>query len=141
MADGGAGSLTERAGGEPARPRRVGCGRVELSPRLILHRIEEREKDVRAFACLAAEAAIAASKKADAAKASGLALGPLHGLPVAVKDIIDTADMPTEFGGRFSREGASARHDNRQPAAFGWRHRRRKGGDVAICALRAGPRP
>jgi Asp-tRNA(Asn)/Glu-tRNA(Gln) amidotransferase A subunit family amidase len=69
--------------------------------RFYLRRIEEREKDVRAFAHLAPEAAIGAAEKADAAKASGLALGPLHGLPVAVKDIIDTADMPTEFGGEI----------------------------------------
>ena len=44
---------------------------------------------------------MAAAEKSDAAKASGLALGPLRGLPVAVKDIIDTADMPTEFGGEI----------------------------------------
>jgi Asp-tRNA(Asn)/Glu-tRNA(Gln) amidotransferase A subunit family amidase len=66
-----------------------------------LRRIEAREKEVRTFAYLAPEAAIAAAEKADAAKASGRALGPLHGLPVAVKDIIDTTDMPTEFGGEI----------------------------------------
>jgi Asp-tRNA(Asn)/Glu-tRNA(Gln) amidotransferase A subunit family amidase len=66
-----------------------------------LRRIEAREKEIRAFAYLASEAAIAAAEKADAAKASGGALGPLHGLPIAVKDIIDTADMPTEFGGEI----------------------------------------
>jgi len=66
--------------------------------RFHLRRIEERENEVHAFAYLAPEAAIAAAEKADAARASG---GPLHGLPVAVKDIIDTADMPTEFGGEI----------------------------------------
>ena len=82
------------------RLRRGETSAVEAM-RLYLRRIEEREKDVRAFAYLAPEAAMAAAEKADAAKASGLALGPLHGLPVAVKDIIDTADMPTEFGGEI----------------------------------------
>ena len=82
------------------RLRRGETSAVEAM-RHYLRRIEEREKDVRAFAYLAPEAAMAAAEKADAAKASGLALGPLHGLPVAVKDIIDTADMPTEFGGEI----------------------------------------
>src|SRR6202008_1686908 len=44
-------------------------------------------------------------------KSNGGALGPLHGVPVGIKDIIDTADMPTENGtvlhkGRTPREDA-----------------------------------
>jgi len=79
------------------RLRRGETSAVETM-RFYLRRIEARENEVRAFAYLAPEAAIAAAEKADAAQASG---GPLHGLPVAVKDIIDTADMPTEFGGEI----------------------------------------
>ena len=118
------------------RLRRGETSAVEAM-RLYLRRIEEREKDVRAFAYLAPEAAMAAAEKADAAKASGLALRPLHGLPVAVKDIIDTADMPTEFGGEIFA-GRRPKRDATivERLRLGRRDRRRKGGDVAICALR-----
>lgn len=61
-----------------------------------LARIDERERDVRAFAYLGREQAIAAAKALDA----GPVRGPLHGLPVAVKDIFDTRDMPTQGGSK-----------------------------------------
>jgi Asp-tRNA(Asn)/Glu-tRNA(Gln) amidotransferase A subunit family amidase len=66
-----------------------------------LDRIAAREADVRAFAYLNPAAALAAAERCDAALASGATPGPLHGLPVAVKDIIDTHDMPTEHGGEI----------------------------------------
>jgi Asp-tRNA(Asn)/Glu-tRNA(Gln) amidotransferase A subunit family amidase len=97
------------------RLRRGETSAVEAM-RHYLRRIEEREKDVRAFAYLAPEAAMAAAEKPDAAKASGLALGPLHGLPVAVKDIVDTADMPTEFGGEIFA-GRRPKRDARSSSA------------------------
>lgn len=59
-----------------------------------LARIEAREGDVQAFVCLDAEAALAQARALDA----GPLRGPLHGLPLAVKDIFDTADLPTECG-------------------------------------------
>jgi Asp-tRNA(Asn)/Glu-tRNA(Gln) amidotransferase A subunit family amidase len=71
--------------------------------------IEAREPSIRAWAHLSKQGAMEAAARADAARRSGLSLGPLHGLPVAVKDIIDTADMPTEFGARL--------HAGRRPAA------------------------
>src|SRR3990172_8451350 len=42
--------------------------------------------------------AMAHARAADALKRQGLPIGPLHGVPVGVKDIFDTADMPTEYG-------------------------------------------
>ena len=43
---------------------------------------------------------------------SGQAIGPLHGVPVGIKDIFDTGDMPTEFGspllGRVARRARDA---------------------------------
>ena len=35
-------------------------------------------------------------------KAEGGRIGPLHGVPVGIKDIFDTADLPTEYGSPFS---------------------------------------
>jgi Asp-tRNA(Asn)/Glu-tRNA(Gln) amidotransferase A subunit family amidase len=66
--------------------------------RAFLERIAALDPKLSAFAYLDPDAALAASERVDQTRAAGIAPGPLHGLPVAVKDIIDTADMPTEFG-------------------------------------------
>lgn len=63
-----------------------------------LARIAAREGEVRAWAYLDPEHALAQARTADAATRIGRGFGVLHGVPVAVKDIIDTADMPTECG-------------------------------------------
>lgn len=57
-----------------------------------LERIGAREPEVQAFVCYDADAALAAARRLD----QGPPTGPLHGIPVGIKDIIDTADMPTE---------------------------------------------
>jgi Asp-tRNA(Asn)/Glu-tRNA(Gln) amidotransferase A subunit family amidase len=66
--------------------------------RAFLDRIAALDPKLNAFAYLDRDIALAAAERVDQARASGVAPGPLHGLPVAVKDIIDTGDMPTEFG-------------------------------------------
>jgi Asp-tRNA(Asn)/Glu-tRNA(Gln) amidotransferase A subunit family amidase len=66
--------------------------------RACLDRIAEVEPEVRAFAHLDPDHAIAQARTLDDYRQQGGALGPLHGIPVAIKDIIDTADYPTEFG-------------------------------------------
>jgi Asp-tRNA(Asn)/Glu-tRNA(Gln) amidotransferase A subunit family amidase len=66
-----------------------------------LDRIKALEPDVRAFVHFDAEAALAAAERADKQRQLGDPPGPLHGLPVAVKDIIDTSDFPTEHGGEI----------------------------------------
>jgi Asp-tRNA(Asn)/Glu-tRNA(Gln) amidotransferase A subunit family amidase len=63
-----------------------------------LARIEAVDADVQAWAFLDPEHARAQAAAADGLRLSGRPLGPLHGVPVGVKDIIDTADMPTENG-------------------------------------------
>jgi Asp-tRNA(Asn)/Glu-tRNA(Gln) amidotransferase A subunit family amidase len=63
-----------------------------------LARIEAREPEVQAWAFLEPEHALRQARAADERRKRGQPLGPLHGLPVGVKDIIDTADMPTENG-------------------------------------------
>ena len=61
-------------------------------------RIEAREAEVQAWAWFDAEFARHQARALDAHRQSGRAVGPLHGLPVALKDIIDTAKIPTENG-------------------------------------------
>ncbi|MDP6707319.1 MAG: amidase family protein [Alphaproteobacteria bacterium] len=64
----------------------------------VLARIEALEPKVNAFATLTAEAAMAAAAEADAAVAAGDELGPLHGIPVTIKDLSVMAGVPTERG-------------------------------------------
>ena len=59
-----------------------------------LERIAEREPAVQAFAHLDADQALAQARALDAGPLRGL----LHGLPLGVKDLIDTADLPTAYG-------------------------------------------
>jgi Asp-tRNA(Asn)/Glu-tRNA(Gln) amidotransferase A subunit family amidase len=66
--------------------------------RACLARIEVREGEVRAWAHLDPEHALAQARARDAWRRSGRAIGRLHGLPVGLKDIIDTRDLPTENG-------------------------------------------
>jgi Asp-tRNA(Asn)/Glu-tRNA(Gln) amidotransferase A subunit family amidase len=77
-----------------------------------LARIAELEPTIHAWAHLDAEYARLQARQADRLRAEGAGLGPLHGLPVGIKDIIDTKDFPTEFGtplhrGRRPEEDAS----------------------------------
>lgn len=59
-----------------------------------LQRIAEREDTVGAWQYLSPDQALDAARRADKAQSDR----PLHGIPVAVKDIFDTADMPTGYG-------------------------------------------
>lgn len=59
-----------------------------------LERIAERDADVRAWVHLHADAALAEARARDAEPARS----PLHGIPVGIKDIYDTSDMPTAYG-------------------------------------------
>lgn len=75
----------------------------ELTPRgLVEHALGAawRWEHLNAFAYLDAEGARAAADQAAAELAAGRDRGPLHGIPVAVKDVIDVAGMPTTSGSR-----------------------------------------
>lgn len=63
-----------------------------------LERVKAREPEVNAFAYLDADYALEQARTADVALRAGRGTGPLHGVPVGIKDIVDTADMPTEYG-------------------------------------------
>ncbi len=78
----------------------IGKGEItaEALTRACLDRIAAREDAVQAFAHLDPDKALADARAADLLKRSGQSTGPLHGVPVGIKDIIDTKDMPTECG-------------------------------------------
>ena len=63
-----------------------------------LTRIEESDNQIKAWAQLDAELALLRAEEMDNVRRSGKAVGPLHGVPVALKDIIDTQGLPTERG-------------------------------------------
>ncbi|MFQ6548016.1 amidase [Aestuariibius sp. 2305UL40-4] len=61
-------------------------------------RIAAREPEIGAWAWFDSDYACEQARALDARRATGLPTGPLHGLPVGLKDIIDTAKVPTENG-------------------------------------------
>jgi len=63
-----------------------------------LERIRALEPTVQAWQFLDEEHVLAQARAADERKRSGEPVGALNGIPVGIKDIIDTADMPTENG-------------------------------------------
>ncbi|MFM7083483.1 MAG: amidase [Hyphomicrobium sp.] len=63
-----------------------------------LERISERESDVGAWAHLNPDYALEQAKICDASLKGGQLQGLLHGIPIGIKDIIDTRDYPTECG-------------------------------------------
>ena len=97
---------------EAARQIRDGVLTSEELVQACLERIREAEPQVQAWTFLEDEHAVAQARMADERKRSGEPIGPLHGVPVGLKDIIDTADMPTENGtvlhqGRMPRNDAA----------------------------------
>src|SRR5204862_2931466 len=65
-----------------------------------LDRIAERESVVHAFATIDPEHALRQARALD----RGANRGALHGVPIGVKDVIDTADLPTEMGSPIYKE-------------------------------------
>jgi Asp-tRNA(Asn)/Glu-tRNA(Gln) amidotransferase A subunit family amidase len=63
-----------------------------------LARIVEVDGEIEAWAFLDPEYALRQARAADEERLNGRPIGPLHGVPVGIKDIFDTADMRTECG-------------------------------------------
>lgn len=73
---------------------------VELI-RAVHARIRETHDEINAFCTLSEEAAIRAAKKAEDSLMRGDPLGPLHGVPVSIKDLLLTRGIRTTFGSRI----------------------------------------
>ena len=63
-----------------------------------LEQIADTDASIKAWAHLDPESALAQAAECDRIRKAGLGTGPLHGLPVGLKDVIDTRDMPTQRG-------------------------------------------
>ena len=93
---------------DAARAIRDGAISSEQLVEACLARVREVDDKVQAWAFLDPEHALNQARARDQERREGRPTGPLHGVPVAIKDIIDTEDMPTEDG--------SVLHAGRTPA-------------------------
>ncbi|KQV07744.1 Asp-tRNA(Asn)/Glu-tRNA(Gln) amidotransferase subunit GatA [Leifsonia sp. Root112D2] len=66
-----------------------------------LNRIGAVDTDVHAFLHVATDAALETAARLDERRAAGEALGPLAGVPIAIKDVLATRDMPTTSGSKI----------------------------------------
>jgi len=94
---------------EAARRMQDGLLTAEDLVRACLERIDAVEPAVQAWQYLDHGYALQQARAADERRRSGVGVGPLNGVPLGIKDIIDTADMPTENG--------CALHKGRTPRA------------------------
>src|SRR5688572_30714464 len=83
---------------DAARAIREGAFNAEQLMQACLARVREAEPQVQAWTFLDEEHALSQARARDLDRAEGRSIGPLHGIPVAIKDIMDTCDMPTEDG-------------------------------------------
>ncbi len=99
---------------------------VELT-RAVLERIEQVNPKINAFCTVTADAALAAARAAEDAVMKGGRLGPLHGIPVSIKDLALVHGVPARFGSHIfataRRRGGRA---VRAPAQGGGRHPHRQ---------------
>jgi len=91
---------------EPTLRERLAAGEIASveATEHFLERIELLDGDVGAYITVAADSALEQARAADEALARGSPLGPLHGLPVALKDNIDTRGVRTTIGSSFFAE-------------------------------------
>jgi len=81
---------------------------VEVT-RAVLDRIAEVDGRLKSYATVTGERALADAARADGEIAAGKRRGPLHGVPIAVKDLCDTAGIATAAGMAIHRDRVPAR--------------------------------
>jgi Asp-tRNA(Asn)/Glu-tRNA(Gln) amidotransferase A subunit family amidase len=109
----GASELNWHSATDAARAIREGALGAEQLTEACLARVREADVEVQAWTFLDPEHARTLARARDTERREGNAIGPLHGIPVGIKDIFDTGDMPTEDGsvlhaGRTPRDDATA---------------------------------
>lgn len=75
-----------------------------------LNRVDEVDDTVQAWTSLNAEYVLDQARAADEHRRSGAPVGPLHGVPIGIKDIFDTLDYPTQYGSPLHK-GRRTTHD------------------------------
>src|SRR5260370_20988924 len=95
------GELTRMTAAELAAAIAAGETSAVDVTRAHLDRIEAVDQRVHAFLDVAAEAALSAAAAGDERRGAGEPLGPLAGVPLALKDVFTTTDMPTTCGSRI----------------------------------------
>ncbi len=76
---------------------------VEVCEKYI-EKINKFEKDLKAWVYFDKKLLLEKAAEADKYRQSGKPIGPLHGIPIAIKDIVGTVDMPTECGTVIKKE-------------------------------------
>jgi Asp-tRNA(Asn)/Glu-tRNA(Gln) amidotransferase A subunit family amidase len=102
--------MSEPSATELAERLAAGAVSARAVTEACLARIAERDRDVRAFVHIDPDHARAQADAVDRHRKAGRPIGSLHGIPVALKDVVDTADMPTENGTPLDA-GRRPRHD------------------------------
>lgn len=94
--------------------------RKRLSPveylEAVLAAVERQQPRLNCFVEVMGEQARQAAREAEQAVMSGVTLGPLHGIPMGVKDLIDVAGVATRMGSRIFDDAAPATADDVQVA-------------------------
>ena len=76
-----------------------------------LSRIDDRESELHAWVSVDHAGALATATELDRERNAGKVRGPLHGIPIGIKDIVDVAGMVTGAGSPLMSEGPVARQD------------------------------
>jgi Asp-tRNA(Asn)/Glu-tRNA(Gln) amidotransferase A subunit family amidase len=95
---------------DAARAIREGAISAEQLTEACLARVRDADREVEAWTYLDPEHALKQARARDQDRRQGQPVGPLHGVPVGVKDIFDTSDMPTEDGSVL-HAGRTPEHD------------------------------
>ena len=76
-----------------------------------LSRIDDRERELQAWVSVDREGALTTAAQRDRERAAGTIRGPLHGVPIGIKDIVDVANMVTGAGSPLMATGPAAERD------------------------------
>lgn len=106
-------ALDDRFAFAPVHEQASLIARGDISPveltELYLERIDVYDDTLGAYMAVSAERALAMARSAEAAIVGGSYRGPLHGIPLALKDLIDVDGLPTTAGSLVLRDDVASR--------------------------------